>query len=91
MQSVAGGEGIARRLGDIVLRNHGLPTVGATVQEAVVRFLMMEHVAEAHFRVRSRWFISHDGVLFAKAGLAIERQACSVFDFLVRYHLGEQP
>ena len=50
-----GGKRIAAALGDgtgVILRNHGLLTVGGSVDEAVGWFLMMERVAEAHVKAR---------------------------------------
>jgi ribulose-5-phosphate 4-epimerase/fuculose-1-phosphate aldolase len=47
--STDGGKRIAVALGDrraVILRNHGLLTVGTSVAEAVARFVMMERVAE---------------------------------------------
>ncbi len=90
VQSLACGERIAEALGRnraVVLRNHGLLTVGATVKEAVAWFVMMERVAEAHLRARSPRPISHNAALYAKADLATERQAHGAFDHLVRRYL----
>lgn len=90
VQSVDCGERIARALGrnrGVVLRNHGLLTVGATVKEALAWFVMMERVAQAHLQARSPRPISHNAALFAKADLATASQAHSAFDHLVRHHL----
>ena len=91
VQSVACGARIAQALGrhrGIVLRNHGLLTVGATVKEAVAWFVTMERVAQAHLNVRSPRPISAAAARFAKADLATARHAERAFDFLVGHHLG---
>ena len=52
-QSTDGGKRIAGALGDgrgVILRNHGLLTVGGTVDEAIGWFIMMERVAEVHVK-----------------------------------------
>ncbi|MDE0038937.1 MAG: class II aldolase/adducin family protein [Gammaproteobacteria bacterium] len=90
VQSVDCGERIARDLGrnrGIVLRNHGLLTVGATVKHAVAWFVMMERVAEAHLKARDPKPISHNAALYAKADLTTDEYTNSVFDFLVGHHL----
>jgi len=90
VQSVDCGERIARNLGrnrGIVLRNHGLLTVGATVKHAVAWFVMMERVAEAHLKARDPKPISHNAALYAKADLTTDEYTNSVFDFLVGHHL----
>ena len=94
VQSVDCGERIAKELGrnrGMVLRNHGLLTVGATVKQAVAWFVMMERVAEAHLRARDPKPISHNAALYAKADLTTEQSTHSVFDFLVGHHLGSLP
>ncbi|BBZ30134.1 class II aldolase/adducin family protein [Mycolicibacterium madagascariense] len=53
--SVDGGKRIAAAMGaarGVVLRNHGLLTVGATVDSAVGFFLMMERCAEVQVKAR---------------------------------------
>jgi ribulose-5-phosphate 4-epimerase/fuculose-1-phosphate aldolase len=58
-----GGKRIAAALGDgtgVILRNHGLLTVGGSVDEAMGWFLMMERVAEAHVKARDPQPISVD-------------------------------
>ena len=93
VQSLDCGRRIAEALGGnraIVLRNHGLLTVGATVKEAVAWFVTMERVAEAHLKARAPQPISHNAALFAKADLATQPQAHGMFDHLVGHHLGER-
>ena len=91
VQSLSCGERIAAALGGnraVVLRNHGLLTVGATVPEAVAWFVLLERVAEAHLKARAPKPISHNAALYAKADLATASQAQDVFHHLVRHHLG---
>ena len=90
VQDLDCGERIAKQLGrhrGIVLRNHGLLTVGPTVKHAVVWFVMMERVAEAHLKARDPLPISHNAALYAKADLTTDKHTESVFDFLVGHHL----
>ncbi|MGH0033151.1 MAG: class II aldolase/adducin family protein, partial [Myxococcota bacterium] len=56
VQSTEGGKRIAVALGSqgaVILRNHGLLTVAARVDEAVGRFVHMERVAEVHMKARN--------------------------------------
>lgn len=94
VQSVDAGSRIAQSLGHhrgLVLRNHGLLTVGASVREAVAWFVMMERVAEAHLKAPRAQSISSEAARFARSDLATERQALSAFDALVAHHLGRRP
>jgi len=94
VQDLDCGARIAAALGrgrGVVLRNHGLLTVGATVKQSVAWFVMMERVAEAHLRARNPRPVSHNAALYAKADLTGEQYTHSVFDFLVRHHLGLDP
>ena len=91
VQSLACGERIAAALDRnraVVLRNHGLLTVGATVPEAVAWFVLLERVAEAHLKAGAAKPISHNAALYAKADLATPEQAHDVFHHLVRRHVG---
>ena len=93
VQSVECGQRIAAALAGnrgLVLRNHGLLTVGASVKEASAWFVTMERVAEAHLKVRDPRPISHNAALFAKADLATPGQARGAFDHLVRHHLRDR-
>lgn len=94
VQSVGCGGRIAQALGrcrGLVLKNHGLLTVGATVREAVAWFVSMERVAQAHLTANAPRPISAAAARFAKADLATPGHARRVFDFLVGHHLGAQP
>ena len=73
VQSLEAGARIAKALGNtraIILRNHGLLTVGDSVAEAVGSFVYMERVAEAHMKVRQVKPISAAAARFATCGLA---------------------
>jgi ribulose-5-phosphate 4-epimerase/fuculose-1-phosphate aldolase len=72
VQSVEGGKRIAVALGRaraIVLRNHGLLTVGDGVDQAVGRFVHLERVAEVHMKARAAKPISAEAARYAKADL----------------------
>jgi ribulose-5-phosphate 4-epimerase/fuculose-1-phosphate aldolase len=83
-----GGKRIAAALGDAkatILRNHGLLTVGASVDEAVGWFLMMERVSEVHIKAGDRAQpISDDAARIASAEIGAVSSAWSVFQFAVR-------
>jgi len=69
VQSVEGGKRIAVALGQtraVILRNHGLLTVGPNVGEAVGSFVRMERVAEAHMKARDAKPISDGAARFAR-------------------------
>jgi len=72
VQSTEGGRRIAAAIGSnraIILRNHGLLTVGDRVCEAVGSFVTLERVAEAHMKARDAVPISAEAARFAKADL----------------------
>lgn len=72
VQSVEGGKRIAVALGRtraIILRNHGLLTVGDGVDQAVGRFVHLERVAEVHMKARRAKPISAVAARYAKADL----------------------
>ena len=79
-------ESLGRNRG-LILRNHGLLSVGKTPKESVVWFVMMERVAEAHLKVRQPQPISHNAALYAKADLATDGQVEHAFTNLVAHHL----
>ena len=94
VQSAECGARIAATLGacrGVVLRSHGLLTVGASIKEAVAWFVVMERVAEAHLKVGAPRPLSAAAARFAKADLATEQQARSIFNFLVGHHLKALP
>ena len=71
----------------LILRNHGLLSVGKNPKESVVWFIMMERVAEAHLKARQPQPISHNAALYAKADLATDGQVEHAFKNLVAHHL----
>lgn len=79
-------ESLGRNRG-LILRNHGLLSVGKTPKESVVWFVMMERVAEAHLKARQPQPISHNAALYAKADLATDGQVEHAFTNLVAHHL----
>ena len=78
--STDGGKRIAATLGDakaVVLRNHGVLTVGRSVDEAVGWFVLFERCSEAHMKAPDAQPISHAAAAAAAVGLGRSRQAGS--------------
>ena len=71
----------------LILRNHGLLTVGKTPKESVVWFVLMERVAEAHLKAQMPKPISHNAALYAKADLATDGQVEHAFKNLTAHYL----
>jgi len=91
IQSVEAGQRIADVLGKnraIILRNHGLLTVGDSVAEAVGSFITMERVAESHMKVRNPKPISAEAARFAKADLTTYGYGRNGFSWLLKRHIG---
>ncbi|HSL58514.1 MAG TPA: class II aldolase/adducin family protein [Acidimicrobiales bacterium] len=85
--TTAGGERIAAALGDAklcILRNHGLLTVGRSVEAAVGWFVMAERVAEVHVKAPEGRAISDEAAATAAATLAPDHVGWRVFQWLVR-------
>jgi ribulose-5-phosphate 4-epimerase/fuculose-1-phosphate aldolase len=92
VQSLVAGQRIAEALGEnraVILRNHGLLTVGESVAEAVGSFVFMERVAEAHMKARDAKPISAEAARFAKADLTKYGAGRVAFRSLVARHLGD--
>lgn len=92
IQSVEAGARIAAAMGDnraIILRNHGLLTVGDSVAEAVGSFVMFERVAEAHMKARDAKPISAEAARFSKADLIQYGAGRRGFNSLVARHIGD--
>jgi ribulose-5-phosphate 4-epimerase/fuculose-1-phosphate aldolase len=92
IQSVEGGRRIAAALGPnraVILRNHGLLTVGERVSEAVGSFVFLERVAEAHMKARDAKPISAAAARFAKADLIRNGVGHHGFWSLVARHVGD--
>jgi ribulose-5-phosphate 4-epimerase/fuculose-1-phosphate aldolase len=85
--TVDGGHRIAKSLGSakaVVLRNHGLLTVGPTVAEAVGWFVIMERCAEAHVKVPNGLPISAAGARIARESTGSRSAGWKSFQWLVR-------
>jgi ribulose-5-phosphate 4-epimerase/fuculose-1-phosphate aldolase len=90
VQSTDGGRRIAAALGDkraIILRNHGLLTVAARVDEAVGSFVHMERVAEAHMKARDARPISAEAARYARKDLVRFGAGRVAFWSLVERHI----
>ena len=85
--TVDGGKRIAAALGEAklcILRNHGLLTVGQTVEAAVGWFVMAERVAEVHVKAPDGQPISDEAARVAATTLAHESTGWRVFHWLQR-------
>ena len=85
--STDGGKRIAASIGDAklcILRNHGLLTVGRSVEEAVGWFVLAERVAEVHVKAPDGIAISDAAAAIAAATMAADETAWRVFQWLVR-------
>ena len=92
VQSSEGGKRIAVALGDkraIILRNHGLLTVGDSVEETVGSFVHMERVAEVHMKARDAVPISPEAARFAQQDLVRFGAGRVAFASLVKRHIGD--
>ena len=93
IQDTDGGKRIAEALGDtraVILRNHGLLTVGRSVAETVSSFVMMERVAEAHMKARAAKPISADAARYAKADLTQPAAALAQFHWLLERYVPDR-
>lgn len=85
--SYDGGKRIAAALGDnklAILRNHGLLTVGRSVESAVGWFVMAERVAEVHVKAPGGKAISDEAARIAASTLATEDTGWRMFQWLQR-------
>jgi ribulose-5-phosphate 4-epimerase/fuculose-1-phosphate aldolase len=92
VQSLEAGQRIADALGNtraIILRNHGLLTVGDSVAEAVGSFIQMERVAEAHMKAQDPKPISREAALFAQKDLVQFGIGRGAFRAMVTRHIGD--
>ncbi len=92
IQDTEGGRRIAKALGGhraVILRNHGLLTAAARVDEAVGNFVVMERVAEAHMKARDARPIGREAALYAKADLIKYGHGRVAFSNLVARHIGD--
>ena len=92
VQSTIAGGRIADALGQnraIILRNHGLLTVGDNVAEAVGSFVHMERVAEVHMKARDAKPVSAEAARFAQKDLQRSGPGRIAFMHLVLRHIGD--
>lgn len=85
-----GGRRIGESLGQnaaIILRNHGLLTVGDSVPEAVGLFIMLERVAEAHMKARDAKPISAEAARCAKQDLTKDGAGAVAFRWAMSRHI----
>ena len=85
--SVDGGKRIAAALGDAklcILRNHGLLTVGRTVEESVGWLVMAERVAEVHVKAPDGRAISDEAAAVAASTMSADLTGWRVFQWLRR-------
>ncbi len=90
VQSTDGGRRIAAALGGnraVILRNHGLLTVGGSVSESVGTFVQMERVAESHMKARNAQPISAESARYAKEDLLRHGAGRFAFRALVERHI----
>jgi ribulose-5-phosphate 4-epimerase/fuculose-1-phosphate aldolase len=87
--STAGGHRIARALGPhrgVILRNHGLLTVGTSVDSAIGNFLLMERSAEVQLKAGGGRPISAVAARRARAGYG-EAAAWHAYQWALRTHI----
>lgn len=92
VQSVEGGKRIAVALGKcraVILRNHGLLTVGERVDEAVGSFVQMERVAEVQMKARLARPISPEAARYARTDLTRYGAGRVAFWSLVARYIGD--
>jgi ribulose-5-phosphate 4-epimerase/fuculose-1-phosphate aldolase len=92
IQGVEGGQRIANALGPhcaVILRNHGLLTVGDSVADAVGLFIQLERAAEVHMKARDAKPISAVAARRAQANLTKYGEGRISFRSLVSRHVGD--
>jgi ribulose-5-phosphate 4-epimerase/fuculose-1-phosphate aldolase len=85
--SIDGGRRIAAALGNkkvCILRNHGLLTVGGSVESSVGWFVMAERVAEVHVKALNGRAISDDAAALAASTLSPDPVGWRMFQWLQR-------
>lgn len=83
--SYDGGKRIAAALGSAklcILRNHGLLTVGGSVEEAVGWFVMAERVAEVHVKAPAAKAISDEAAAVAASTLGTRHAGWRLYQWL---------
>jgi len=92
IQSLAAGARIAAALGSnraVILRNHGLLTVGEQVSTAMGNFVIMERVAECHMKARDARPVSAQAARFAREDLNKYDTGRLAFQSLIARHIGD--
>ncbi len=92
VQGVDGGKRIADALGRnraVILCNHGLLTVGASVAEAVGSFVTLERVVETQMKVRNAKPLSAEAARYARDDLVRYGAGSIPFRALVARHIGD--
>lgn len=88
--STDGGKRIAAALGEakaVILRNHGLLTVGQTVDECVGFYVMMERTAEAHMKAPGGIAIGHEAASQAYKSVGTHLAGWHYFQWLLRTYV----
>jgi ribulose-5-phosphate 4-epimerase/fuculose-1-phosphate aldolase len=90
VSSTDGGKRIGVALGGakaVILRNHGLLTVGQSVDECVGFYVLMERSAEAHVKALDAIPISAEAATRAARGLGSHRAGWHYFQWLLRTYI----
>lgn len=87
VMSTDGGKRIAAALGEtklVILRNHGLLTVGGSIDECLGWFLQAERVAEVHVKAPNAKPISDEGARRAATQIADPVMSWQAYQFALR-------
>jgi ribulose-5-phosphate 4-epimerase/fuculose-1-phosphate aldolase len=90
--STDGGKRIAAAMGGtkaVILRNHGLLTVGQTVDECVGFYVMMERTAEAHMKAPDGVAIGHEAASQAYLSVGTHHAGWHYFQWLLRTYVAD--
>ena len=90
--STDGGKRIAAAIGGtkaVILRNHGLLTVGQTVDECVGFYVMMERTAEAHMKAPGGIAIGHEAASQAYQSVGTHAAGWHYFQWLLRTYVSD--
>lgn len=92
VKSTDGGKRIAVALGDakaVILRNHGTLTVGATVDECVGWYVMMERTCEAHMKAPDAIAIGPEAAADAYQSVGLPQSGWHYFQWLLRTYVSD--
>ena len=87
IQSTDGGKRIAAALGEtklVILRSHGLLTVGQSIDEAIGWYLMAERVSEVHVKAPEAEPISDEDAERCRPSIADPAQGWKTFNWAIR-------